>query len=89
MEDYTKQDEAYRAYKKGLEAGKPKWIPVTEPPKKPDIYQVVIYDKDFHRTKVWYGQWSGYDWFVYDIYGDGIRCEVTHWMPMTELPKGE
>lgn len=66
-----------------------KWIPVSEPPKEPGIYQVFGYDKDWEKTKVWYGQFSGYDWFVYNIYGDGMRFYITHWMPLPEAPKGE
>ena len=66
-----------------------KWIPVSEPPREPGIYQVFGYDKDWERTKVWYGQFSGYDWFVYNIYGDGMRFDVTHWMPLPEPPKEE
>ena len=89
-----------QAYKNGYEAGKKdalakdnnvpsKWIPASEPPKEPGIYQVFGYDKDWERTKVWYGQFSYYDWFVYDIYGNGMRFDVTHWMPLPEPPKGE
>ena len=63
-----------------------KWIPVSEPPKTRGIYQVFIYDKEMDRTKVWYGQFSGFDWFVYNIYGDGMRCKVTHWMPLPAPP---
>ena len=66
-----------------------KWISVSEPPKAHGIYQVFGYDKDLEKTKVWYGQWSGYDWFIYDIYGDEKRFEVTHWMPLPQPPKGE
>ena len=65
------------------------WISVNEPPKERGIYQVFLWDKEMERSKVWYGQFTGYDWSVYDIYGDGMRCEVTHWMPMPQLPKGE
>lgn len=65
------------------------WIPVSEPPKKSGVYQVYLWDKEMECNKVWYGQFSGYDWFVYDIYGDGIPCDVTHWMSLPEPPKGE
>ena len=81
---------AEMAYKNGYEDGKPKWISVKDwLPQANGIYQVFIYDKEMERKKVWYGQFTGYDWFVYDIYGDGIRCEVTHWMPLPEAPKGD
>ena len=65
------------------------WISVDEPPKERGIYQVFLWDKEMERSKVWYGQFTGYSWSVYDIYGDGMRCEVTHWMPIPEPPKGE
>lgn len=68
--------------------GGPEWNLVSETPKAPGIYQVFGYDKDWEKTKVWYGQWSGCDWFVYDIYGDGKRFVVTHWMPLPGNPRG-
>lgn len=85
------QDELIPGFRKTiaeLEA-KSKWIPVSEPPKEPGIYQVFGYDKGWEKTKVWYGQFSGYDWFVYNIYGDGMLFDITHWMPLPEAPKGE
>ena len=63
------------------------WIPASEPPKERGIYQVFMWDKEMERSKVWYGQFTGCDWSVYDIYGDGMRCEVTHWMPLPQPPK--
>lgn len=33
-----------------------RWIPASEPPKKPGTYQVSVYDKEMERTWVWYGR---------------------------------
>jgi hypothetical protein len=89
MDRYSATEQAYKnGYKQGKQDAV-KWIPVSEPPKEPGIYQVFGYDKDWEKTKVWYGQFSGYDWFVYNIYGDGMRFDVTHWMPLPQPPKEE
>lgn len=63
-----------------------KWIPVSDPPKTSGVYQIFGYDKDWEKTKVWYEQFYGCNWFVCDIYGDGKRFEVTHWMPLPQAP---
>lgn len=67
-----------------------KWVSVDEPPKKTGIYQIYMYDLDWNRWKVWYGQFVSTHgcWFVYDIQGDSVRGTVTHWQPLTEPPKG-
>lgn len=100
MEDFTKQDESYRAYQKGLEDGKPKWIPVAE--RLPDLELVEVKANDFDLyaclcakvitgrknhvvvVKAWY---DGTHFMDSDcIY---ITKSVTHWMPLPEPPKGE
>lgn len=74
-----------QAYKNGFEAGKPKWIPVTERlPEHGDV--VLIYTK--HKD-IQVFQWDAvYDGWVGDRYNYSKKV-VTHWMPLPEPPKGE
>lgn len=87
MDIHTATEQAYRnGYEAGKRDAEPKWIPVSEPPKEIGIYQVFLRDKEMGSTKVWYGQFTGCNWSVYDIYGDEMRCEVTHWKPIPNPP---
>lgn len=74
--------------KKGLEEGKPKWIPVTRRlPDSDGIFLVYFVDDDGIKH-AWYGEFKKpCNWFTYDIYGDSWSGEVTHWMPRPEPPK--
>lgn len=82
MDDYTKQDEAYRAYQKGLEAGRPKWIPVSE--RLPEKLKEVITYRGECGTSIEYTYGDG-AWF----FDDEMVDDVTHWMPLPTPPKGE
>ena len=66
-----------------------KWIPVSERlPEKRGTYQVYIHDEEWERMRVWYGCFQPpCHWSVYDIYGNGVPCEVFFWMPWAEPPK--
>lgn len=101
MDKYTATEQAYKhGYEKGYEAGRPKWIPVTE--RLPELQEMQIYDDDgsvyvthvsdtvLAYTK--YGQsvvvfrevWEGRESWV----DDGGSCyTVTHWMLLPEPPK--
>lgn len=82
MDDYTKQDEAYRAYQKGLEAGRPKWIPVSE--RLPEKLKEAITYRGECGTSIEYTYGDG-AWF----FDDEMVDDVTHWMPLPTPPKGE
>lgn len=77
------------AYKNGYEAGKPKWIPVTE--RLPEINkQVLCFDS---HNRIFMGGYLGAN------YKKGVACfrdtavgfgrGTTHWMPLPEPPKEE
>lgn len=68
------------AYIRQLEAQVPRWISVEERlPKK--WMQVLAYTSDGYReTMVYDGHW----WWQRDVIKN-----VTHWMPLPEMPKGE
>lgn len=79
------------AYKKGYEAGKPKWIPVTE--RLPDkmgqyICQYVFGENTeypFYQV-LWYFTAVEKPHFQHE---GSMGLRVTHWMPLPEPPKGE
>ena len=86
------------AYKNGYEAGKPKWIPVTERLPKggngEDLSEnVIAYLNNGEIAEVCTGWCNGDQWWL--IYGDrdthtawGLGA-VTHWMPLPDPPEGE
>ena len=98
------QDIAEQAYNRGLENGKPKWIPVTERlPEKDGKY--LVFRKIHHISLcAVYGfakdgrkvdeydfetKWENV-WYCYDPeYGYYVIDSVTHWMPLPEPPKEE
>ena len=77
-----------QAYKNGYEAGKPKWIPVTE--RLPGYEPVLCYKA---------GRGVRIGKLLDATYADGVQAfmdrdrtfafGVTHWMPLPEPPKGE
>ena len=74
------------AYKNGYEAGRPKWIPVTE--RLPEKNTSVLVYYKHGRNIFWYDEKDGFC----DIDQYGMNCPdgtVTHWMPLPEPPKGE
>ena len=73
-----------QAYKNGYEAGKPKWIPVTERlPEAGDTVLVCgsrggVYTAYMYRPNFWH-----------KLNSKSHYCNPTHWMPLPEPPKGE
>ena len=79
MDKYTATEQAYKhGYEKGYEAGKPKWIPVTD--RLPDWRdgKVLVFTKYGFSIceRTVNGRWKGQhaNW-------------ITHWMPLPEPPK--
>jgi hypothetical protein len=82
---YLATEEAFKhGYEKGYEAGKPKWIPVTE--RLPEAGKcVLIYSE---KGKVAEGQYTvTQDWAQFRW--SATKVKVTHWMPLPEAPKEE
>ena len=100
MDIYTATEQAY---KKGLEDGKPKWIPVTERlPKTDGKYLVhknlwgtsyistVRFAKDGKKVCPYDLKGQKNVWYDYDSETGYFPVDtVTHWMPLPEPPKGE
>ncbi len=90
MDEHTSHELAYR---KGLEDGKPKWIPVTERlPEKSGRYLALTPSKvrcdKYFEWLIRYDPKCGF--YDYDSeWGDIPMDDVTHWMPLPEPPKGE
>ena len=83
MDKYTAQEIAFkRGYEKGYEAGKPKWIHVSE--RLPDENEgvVLVYDGGVEPAIV-----DGDIFLEYDKYEGWEINNVTHWMPLPEPPK--
>ena len=91
MDEHTSHE---LAYKKGYEAGKPKWIPVTERLPKPYV-DVIALRRDLLSEKY---HVVGLEYIT--LHGEANipvwskdyttwKNKVTHWMPLPEPPKGE
>ena len=92
----TLQDHDYHwatetAYKNGYEAGKPKWIPVSE--RLPEHFGTFLAAIDeVHGEKRISADAADFDperkrWETWNYFCAGYK--VTHWMPLPEPPKGE
>lgn len=93
MKTYEATEIAYKnGYQKGLEDGKPKWIPVTERlPDKDGTYLVrwadkSVSDADYESIQGGFGYWLDIAWDVADWFS---YVDITHWMPLPQAPKGE
>ena len=85
MDKYTATEMAYKhGYEKGYEAGKPKWIPVSERlPEKCETVLCLLPTKE-----CWVATWNIVD---DQMWSDGeswcSKDYVTNWMPLPEPPK--
>lgn len=83
MDKYTATEQAFKhGYEKGYEAGKPKWIPVSE--RLPEQYETVIGWDGLFMGEVEHGDY-GFVWLDDD--GCNSLANITHWMPLPEPPK--
>lgn len=86
-DQYNIAEMAYNnGYEKGLEEGRGKWIPASEPPKewRDAEGNAINYLAYIPETGVDIANWIGPAncWMCF-----GIPCIVTHWMPMPVPPK--
>lgn len=85
-------DATEQAYKNGYEAGKPKWISVTERLPKP-FTPVLVYRQSFGKLP----PYIKVDKMILDVEDTQVWTDefanwknvTTHWMPLPEPPKGE
>ena len=84
MDKYTATEQAFKhGYEKGYEAGKPKWIPVSDRLPEPGDYVMVC---DIREDWISLCEFSGDAWYDFGCKMWDID-EVTHWMPLPEPPK--
>ena len=97
-------EQAYKnGYAKGYEDGTPKWIPVSEPPKKDGKYlvfqkhpygtviRVLWFAKDARKVNKYdfVNDWKNV-WYAYSSeWGYYTIDDATYWMPLPQPPKGE
>ena len=87
IDKYTAQEMAFKhGYEKGYEAGKPKWTPVSDPPKKAGCYLVSVKHWVDGKPVTREAFWNTADWFSCDKKYE-LTPRVTHWMPLPEAPK--
>lgn len=92
MDKYTATEQAFKhGYEKGYEAGKPKWIHVSE--RLPESYKLVL--GVCKNGKIFVGEYVDLGWRTLwriktarDSTKEITRI-VTHWMPLPEPPKEE
>ena len=54
-----------------------------------EIWEWGEYDEEKDKYRIPEGWWESNHYSSMDSYNNNIDDEVTHWMPMPELPKGE
>lgn len=91
MDKYTATELAFKhGYEKGYEAGKPKWIPVSERLPERDGQYLCNYHFGNHRDMTFtrvldYYATDKIPHFQHTL-GD-TSMKITHWMPLPEPPK--
>ena len=83
----TNNDATEIAYKNGYEAGKPKWIPVSERLPK-NFVSVLVHIPEMNPCPAVMEAYRFDDGWVTKMAAFDINC-ATHWMPLPEPPKGE
>lgn len=85
MTEYEKTEQAYKSgYAKGVEDGKPKWIPVME--QLPDKECIAIGNQG--EMLIGWVYADAYSDTLHSAESDGcILNNVTHWMLLPEAPK--
>ena len=91
MNIYDACEQAYKnGYSNGYEAGKPKWIPVTERLPKKEEYVLLWYAKNNRNPTLHAKNPAAVGRLTHGMFiVDGCSVEVTHWMPLPEPPKVE
>lgn len=91
MDKYTATEQAYKnGYEKGYNAGKPKWIPVSE--RLPIPYEKVMTCRRelLNGTKIICNEYLTICYDETTMWSGDIETwknEVTHWMSLPEPPK--
>ena len=83
MDKYTATE---LAFKNGYEKGKPKWIPVSDPPKESGCYLTAVKHWLDGKPVTREAFWNSVDWLSCERRHE-ITPRVTHWMPLPEPPK--
>lgn len=91
-------DEIEQAFREGLEAGRPKWIPVDDRLPEYDKTVLVINDDGYMHTAIrtersieldnWQIKFGAYP-CDNDCWDRDEQGTITHWMPLPEPPKEE
>ena len=88
MDKYTATELAYKhGYEKGYNAGKPKWIPVSERLPEDDS-DVLAYLRIGEEGRIYPANYAKSMWFDC-IFNTPATNTTTHWMPLPEPPKEE
>ena len=88
MDKYTATEQAYKhGYEKGYEAGRPKWIPVTERLPANDS-DVLAYLRIGEEGRIYPANYASGMWFDCML-NTPATDTTTHWMYLPEPPKEE
>lgn len=84
-------DDLAKAYEKGYEDGKPKWIPVTErlPEAEYGESEDVLTIDSLKVMRVAYFDGGNWCYPTGEVISTTCKFHITHWMPLPEPPKEE